>query len=418
MSLTAKGVERLRLQPGRYRDGAGREGVAGLILQVISPTRASWVLRYERHGRERWLGLGPLKLLSLSQARERARAARRQLLDGVDPVDSKKAAKAARVLAEARNITFETAARRYHDQHKSKWRNAKKSTQFLSVLETYAFPIIGKLAVADVDTSHVLRVLEQKNKKYPDQRLWDAIPETSQRMRSMIDRVLDWALVRGYRTGDNPARWAGYLSEVLPPLKKQKHHAALPYSEVAEFITQLRKREGISPAALEFCILTAARTGEVVGATWAEIDLKNKVWTVPANRMKAGREHRVPLSARAVGILQSLPKEEGNEFVFIGSRHGGMSKMTLDAVLHRMGVKDRATVHGFRSTFMDWAHENTAFPKVVIDMALAHTVGDRVEAAYRRGDLFDKRRKLMEAWATHCTTPAASSAKLLPLRGR
>jgi integrase len=261
-------------------------------------------------------------------------------------------------------------------------------------------------------------VLEQKTKKYPDKRLWDAIPETSQRMRSMIDRVLDWATVRGYRTGDNPARWAGYLSEVLPPVKKKNHHAALPYSEVAEFMTELRKREGISPTALEFTILTAARTGEVVGATWSEIDLKNKVWTVPANRMKAGKEHRVPLSSRAVAILNSLPKEEGNEFVSIGSRHGGMSKMTLDAVLRRMGFKDRATVHGFRSTFMDWAHDNTAFPKVVIDMAMAHTVGDKVEASYRRSDLFDKRRKLTEAWATYCATPAASTAKVLPLRGR
>jgi integrase len=403
MGLTTKRVARLK-KPGRYADGHG------LYLQVMSPTNRSWLLRYDRNGRgERWMGLGPLHTIDLKEARERARKARQQLLDGIDPLDARKEQRAAQALAAARALTFEQASRQYFDQHERKWRNDKHRAQFLSTLQTYAFPRIGRLSVADIDTGLVLKVLEP---------IWPDKTETANRVRGRIEAVLDWATVRGYRTGDNPARWRGHLDNVLPArgqLQKVNHHAALPFNNLSEFMAALAEREGIAARALEFTILTAARTGEVIGATWDEIDLKEKVWTVPAGRIKGGREHRVPLSAPALEILKALPREENNPFVFIGPRACGLSNMAMASVLSRMGRDE--TVHGFRSTFRDWAAERTAYPNHVVEMALAHVVGDKVEAAYRRGDLFAKRARLMADWAKFCATkPAAASSKVVALR--
>jgi integrase len=420
--LTAKRIEKIRkaVRPGsgpkRHLDGGdlGRN----LYLQVY-PGGASWVLRYARGGRERWMGLGSLADFSLKEARQRAREARQKLADGIDPLAARRAKRAEEAAREAKLITFKDAAQAYFNQHQKKWKNQKHRAQFLSTLEHYAFPKIGVLALNDVDTGSVLKVLEQKHEA--GARLWDAVPETANRLRGRIEMILDWAAVRGFRSGDNPARWRGHLSNVLVGRgegRKVQHHPALPYAEVGNFVAELRDRDGISARALEFCILTAARTGEVIGALWSEINLSAKLWTVPAGRIKGGREHRVPLSDRAVAIIKELPTEDGNDFVFIGPTAGlGLSNMAMSSVLSRMG-RDNVTVHGFRSTFMDWAHEQTAFDKVTIDMSLAHVVSDKTEAAYRRSDLLDKRKRLMSEWARFCGTPSvkASDNVVQPLR--
>lgn len=405
MGLTVKRIAKLK-EPGRYRDDHG------LYLQVMSPTNRSWLLRYERNGRgERWMGLGPLHTIDLKEARKRARKARELLLDGIDPLDARKAQRTAQALAAARTITFERAAQAYFEAHERGWKNAKHRAQFLSTLRTYAYPRIGKLPVAEIDVGLVLKVIEP---------IWQDKTETANRVRGRIESVLDWATVRGYRTGDNPARWRGHLSEVLPgreDIQKTEHHPALPFTDLPEFMSALRQRDGVAARALEFTVLTAARTGEAIGATWKEIDFKENAWTVPAGRMKASKEHRVPLSNRAVELLRALPREKNNPFVFIGPRMGGLSNMAMASALGRMG-RDDITVHGFRSTFRDWAAERTNYPNHVVEMALAHVVGDKVEAAYRRGDLFAKRVRLMNEWARFCAKPTRRGAKVIPLRKR
>jgi integrase len=403
MGLTQKRIEKLNT-PGRYSDGHQ------LYLQVQSRTNKSWLFRYTFDGRERFMGLGPLHTIDLEEARERARLARRALLDGADPLAVRAAEAAQRALEAARSITFETAAKTYYESHEASWKNAKHRQQFLNTLKTYVFPKIGKLPVADIDTGLVLTCIEP---------LWQDKTETANRTRRRIEAVLDWATVRGYRKGDNPARWRGHLSEVLPArgkIQKTNHHSALPFVEIQEFMSVLRQREGVAARALEFTILTVARTGETIGATWQEIDLKEKIWAVPAGRMKGSKEHRVPLSNRALEILCALPREKKNPFVFIGPRKGGLSNMAMASVLGRIG-RDDITVHGFRSTFRDWAAERTAYPNHVVEMALAHVIGDKVEAAYRRGDLFAKRVRLMADWAKFAMArPASTSAKVVPLR--
>ena len=405
MPLTAKRVAKVKGQ-GRYSDGHG------LYLQVTPAGVKSWLFRYERDSRERWMGLGPLHAFSLEEARTRARAARQALADGADPLDRRKAEAAARALEAAKTKTFAECAITYFDSHERKWKNAKHRAQFMSSMKQYAFPVIGKLPVAAIDTGLVLKVVEP---------IWSTKTETASRVRNRIESVLDWATVRGYRTGDNPARWKGHLAEVLPArnqIAKTRHHAALPFAEVPAFMTDLRARVGIAARALEFTILVAGRTSEVTGAHWSEIDLSAKVWTVPAGRIKGGREHRVPLSEPAVALLKALPRE--GQFAFPGARRRrAISNMAMDAVLRRMGYKDgRATVHGFRSTFRDWAAEQTAYPNHVVEMALAHAIGNQVEAAYRRGDLFDKRRRLMAEWSRYCASPPnAGRSKVVRLRG-
>jgi integrase len=342
----------------------------------------------------------------LKAARERARRAREQLLDGIDPLEARRAQRA----AAANVMTFKQAAAAYYEQHEGRWKNAKHRAQFLSTLESYAHPLIGSRPVSSIDTPAVLRVLEQPvvaERGYPAGQFWASRPETANRVRGRIETVLDWATVRGHRSGDNPARWKSHLDQVLPgrgQIAKVEHHPALPYSQLPAVVAALAIRPGTAARALQFLILTASRTGDVIGARWSEVDLANRVWTIPAGRMKAGREHRVPLSDTAVLLLRSLLTEDNNEFVFIGPRAGaGLSDMSMTAVLRRMGHTE-ITVHGFRSTFRDWAAEVSHFPNHVVEMALAHAIGDKVEAAYRRGDLFDKRRELMAAWADYCET--------------
>lgn len=402
--LTQRKVD--RAEKGRYHDDHG------LYLVVHNTNNKSFTFRYERDGRERWMGLGPSHTVDLKQARSKAREARLLLLEGVDPLDHRKAQRVALKAAKAKQLTFAEAAQRYFDQHESKWRNAKHRWQYLTTLKMFAFPVLGDMPVSEIDTPAVLRAIEPH---------WLTKTETMSRTRGRIEAVLDWAAVRGYRSGDNPARWKGHLSEVLPErskVAKVEHYPALPYGELPAFMAELRKREGVGARALEFLILAAARSGEVLGAKWDEIDLANKMWTVPAGRMKAGQEHRVALSQRAVELLRGLPAEEGNNFVFIGPRPGnGLSSMILMQCLRRMGHGD-VSVHGFRSTFRDWAAEQTNFPREVCELALAHKVGDKVERAYQRGDLLKKRFLLAEAWSKFSSSPPAAKASVVPLHGR
>ncbi|WOH82149.1 integrase arm-type DNA-binding domain-containing protein [Bradyrhizobium sp. BEA-2-5] len=392
MALTTKLIAKLT-EPGRYGDGSG------LYLQITPTGARSWLLRYERGGRERAMGLGPVKDFTLEEARERARKARQLLKDGIDPIDARTEERASQVaeraLAIAANVTFRECAEQYFKFHSRKWNNAKHAAQFLSTMKMYAYPVLGKLAVAKIDKALVLKAIEP---------IWYTKTETASRVRGRIEAVLDFAKTRGYRTGENPASWDGNLVHALPArstIAKVEHHAALPFVELPNFIAQLATRDGIAARALEFAILTASRTGEIVGSRWPEIDLDAKLWTIPAERMKAKREHRVPLTGRSLEILKALPRE--GDFVFPGGRKGvPISNMAMAELLKRMDRLD-ITVHGFRSTFRDWAAERTGYPNHVVEMALAHVVGNKVEAAYRRGDLFAKRARLMADWAKYCT---------------
>jgi integrase len=344
------------------------------------------------------MGLGPLHIVSLAEARERAREARRLRHEGTDPIEARKAKQAEDRLAAAAAMTFQECAERYIEAHQAGWKNPKHAKQWPSTLETYVYPVFGALPVQAVDVALVMKVLEP---------IWRIKPETAGRVRGRIESVLDWATARGYRKGENPARWRGHLDKLLPArgkVRKVEHHPALPYIEMGDFISALHKQEGVGARALEFLILTATRTSEVIGARWEEFDLAEKVWTVPGDRMKAGKEHRVPLSARAAEIIDAMKAERANDhsFVFPGSRPGNpLSNMAMLKLLERMG-RDDLTAHGFRSSFRDWAAEMTHFPTEVAEMALAHTVSDKVERAYRRGDLFQKRRELMDFWARYC----------------
>jgi integrase len=355
MRLTAKRVERLKKTAGRYLDDRG------LYLQVNSPGNASWILRYERGDVEHMLGLGSTVDFTLKEARERARRARQFLADGIDPIAAKKAAKANQAAAAARQMTFRECAQKYFDDNSDQWRNAKHRAQFLSTLEQYAYPVIGGLPVADIDVGLVLRVLEP---------IWRTKTETATRVRGRIETVLSWATVRGYRTGDNPARWQGFLSTQLTgrgKLAPVQHHAALPYAELPAFLVDLRKRPAVAARALEFTILTAARTGAVLGATWDEIDLQERVWTVPHDRagtkIGGNQPRRVPLSDRAIELLKALPREDGNPYVFIGSAPGmPLSNMAMLVLIKRMG-RDNLTVHGFRSTFQGLGQRADQLPE-------------------------------------------------------
>jgi integrase len=370
----------------------------GLYLQIRPRPSASdpdagvrsWLLRYQINKRTRWMGLGSASQLSLTQARRKAFKLQQLIVDGIDPLAAKQAEKK----AAAKVPTFAECAEAYVEAHRAGWRNPKHVAQWESTLKTYAAPVIGDLPVSDVTVDHVVRILQP---------IWTAKPETAGRLRGRIERVLDWARARGYREGDNPARWQGALSHLLPPLSRVqtiKHHDAVPYAEVPALVAELRSRPSTSAQALAFTVLTAARTGEVIGATWSEIDLDAAVWTIPAQRMKAGRAHRVPLSDAAVALLRSLPR--AGEFVFTGARAGRpLSNMAMLQLVR--GIRGQgATVHGLRSSFRDWAAERTSFPREVVEAALAHVVGDRTEAAYLRTEFIEQRRQLMQAWADHC----------------
>lgn len=388
-------------KPGMYPDGGG------LYLQVTSAGAKSWIYRFSLRGKAREMGLGPLAAVSLLDARIKAGECRRMRHEGIDPIDARRAARDQEKLEGAKALPFKQAAAAYIAAHRAGWRNDKHAAQWESTLATYADPFIGSLPVHAIDTTLVMKVIEP---------LWTTKPETAGRLRGRIEVVLDWATVRGYRRGENPARWRGHLDKLLPARSKVRsvvHHAALPYVELPEFIAALRTQDGIAARALEFTILTAARTGEAIGTTWGEIDLADRVWTISAARMKAGKEHRVPLTRSVLSILEKIRRvaESAEVFVFPGGKHeSALSNMAMTSLLRRMGYDERTTVHGLRSTFRDWAAERTNFPSEVVEMALAHAVGDKVEAAYRRGNLFDKRRRLMDAWASFCGCPVVVGA--------
>ena len=391
--LSAASV-RSTTRPGRHADGAG------LYLQVTrhpvhGNIRKSWLVRYRADtGRMREIGIGSLEDVTLADAREAAARVRLKAREGVDLIEERIRARKEAALQKAREMTFQQCAEAYVRAHEGSWRNDKHKAQWSSTLRTYAYPVFGDLPVADVTVGLVMKVLDP---------IWSTKTETASRLRGRIENILDWATVREYRTGENPARWRGYLEKALPAAKhkarKVRHHAALPIDDVPAFMVDLAAQPGISALAFRFMILTATRTSEAIGARWDEIDLEERTWLIPEDRMKAGRPHRIPLSDAAVAVLEMV-KGQDPVFVFPGLKKGQpISNMAFLMLLRRMKRED-ITAHGFRSTFRDWAAERTEFQGEVAEAALAHAVGNKVEAAYRRGDLFDKRRRLMEAWAT------------------
>jgi integrase len=403
--LSPSGVEK-ETKPGMHPDGGG------LYLLVSESGSKSWIYRFMLNGKAREMGLGPLRLIGLKEARRRAIEAGRLRLDGIDPVETRKAARIAAKLEAARAITFKQCAEAYIKAHRAGWRNDKHAAQWSATLEAYAYPTIGGLAVAAVDTGLVTKILQP---------IWTTKPETASRVRGRIESVLDYATTHGWRTGENPARWKGHLDNVLPArgkVAKVQHHAALPWREIGAFMAELAGQSGVSALALRFAILTAARTGEVIGARWSEIDLKEATWTVPEDRMKAGREHRVPLAEAALAVLREAARlrESGapDGFIFPGGKAGhGLSNMALLTLLRRMGRGD-ITAHGFRSCFRDWCGE-TGQPSDLAEVALAHVVGDKTVAAYARGDLLQRRRALMTAWSAWCARPAPAGDNVVQL---
>jgi integrase len=366
-------------------------GANGLGLKIMPSGSRAWVLRTMVAGKRREYGLGGFPTVSLASARERARAMLDQLFAGVDPAETKKQAKSALAAQRAKAVNFKTLAEQYIAQHEASWKNAKHSAQWTSTLDTYAFPVCGQMVAADIDTATVLRILEP---------IWLEKSETASRLRGRIESVLDYATAKGLREGPNPARWKGHLALTLPSKRKVspvKHHPAVPVKDMPVFFKDLQKRDGTAVRALEFLTLTAARSGEVRGAQWGEIDFAKKVWVIPAERMKAKREHRVPLSSQAIKLLKSQSSYKSGGLVFpSGKPTTKLSDMALTAVMRRMEVQ--AVPHGLRSSFRDWVGEQTSYPSEVAEMALAHAVGNSVEAAYRRGDLFEKREVMMQDW--------------------
>lgn len=400
--LSAIEVKRLST-PGLHFVGQ----VPGLALQVLPTGGRTWVLRSTVGARRRDMGLGGYPEISLADARLKARAAREQIRDGIDPIAQARATRSALRAAASAALTFEQAASRYVTAHRPSWRNAKHAAQWEASLAQYVYPHIGQLNVADIGLPHILNVFEQavpvdrRGKGSEVGKFWEVRTETATRLRGRIEAILDWAKGRGHRSGDNPAAWKGNLDAQLARPERIKavvHHRAMPIDAIGAFVAELRQRDGMAARALEFAILTAARSGEVRGMRWNEVE--STTWVIPATRMKAGREHRVPLSKAAMRILAQLPRFEGEDTVFPAARGGSMSDMSLTAVMRRMGRDE--VPHGFRSTFRDWAAERTHFPNEMAELALAHTISNAVEASYRRGDMFEKRRTMMEAWATFC----------------
>jgi integrase len=415
---------------GMHPDGGGlylrvTTGVGGVVNRY-------WLFRYKQRGtrKDRQLGIGSIDTVSLAAARAAARECREQLLAGLDPVEQRKVKQTAAALVEAKAMTFDQCRETYITSHEAGWRNAKHAKQWTATLTTYVTPVFGHLPIAAVDTGLVLKVLEP---------IWATKSETASRLRGRIEVILDWAKVRGYRDGENPARWRGHLDKLLPAkskVRKVKHHPALPYGQIGVFMSDLREREGTAAKGLQFTILTVARTDEAISMRWDEIDMAAKLWTVPPERMKGEREHRVPLSEPALAILRDMiPAGQegiGRKYVFRGAKPGRpLSNMAMLELIRRMNA-EREVVglpkwtdpkqggrdvvpHGFRSTFRDWAAERTNFAREVAEAALAHIDGDETERAYQRGDLFDKRRRLMTAWAEFCSKPVLAGT-VTPLR--
>ena len=400
--LSAKTIT-FKKHPGLYCDGGG------LYLQVTPSGSKTWIFRFRSAltRKLRDMGLGALHTVGLPETREKAATQRRALLDGLDPIAAREQERQRKAMEAAKAVTFAQCAASYIESHKAEWRNATHAEQWTKTLESYADPVIGPLPVQDVDTGLVLKILEP---------IWSTKAETASRLRGRIENILDWAKARGYRFGENPARWKGHLNQLLPALCKKHrvmHHKAMPFPEVGAFVSRLRELPGVSARCLEFTILTAARTNEAIKAKPEEFDLSNATWTIPASRMKAKKEHRVPLSPRAVEIVREMLKLE-QDYLFASTGKGKpISNMAILTLLDRMEVK--VTVHGYRSSFRDWAAERTAFPHEVCEMALAHTIANAAEAAYRRGDLFEKRRKLMDAWSDFINAPRLDGA-VIPMR--
>jgi integrase len=386
--LTARTVE-TKKAPGYYSDGGN------LYLRVSSNLTKTWAFYYKKEGKRTEMGLGSVSNVTLEQARKKATELRKQLANGIDPLSERQRQDRERKAQLAKAMTFQQCAEAYISAHRAGWKNPKHIQQWQNTLAQYVFPVFGDLDVKAIDTGLITKCLEP---------IWLTRNETAGRVRGRIECVLDWAAARKYRAGENPARWRGHLDKLLAKpskIQKTEHHSALPYIELNSFIEQLRQQEGIAAKCLEFTILTAARTGETIGATWDEINLNAKIWTIPADRMKASREHRVPLNRPALNILKEMAAVRLNNYVFPGTKKG-LSNMAMLAVLKRMDRAD-ITVHGFRSSFRDWAAETTAYPGEVVEMALAHAIKNLTEAAYRRGDLLDKRSQLMTDWARYCT---------------
>ena len=400
--LSAVQVKRLT-KPGLHSVG----GVAGLCLQVKESGARSWILRAVVGKLRRDIGLGGYPEVALAQARERAREARDQIRQGIDPIEARKAARVTLIAEQGRRLTFAEAAMQCHATKAPGFRNSKHSSDWINSVNRYAVPIIGKLPVADIELPHIVKILEP---------IWTTKTETATRVRQRIESVLAWATVSGYRTGDNPARWHGNLEYALPSpskVRKVTHFAALPWQDIGAFMADLRKRDGISARALEFLILTAARSKEVRLAPWNEIDLDEKLWTIPAERMKAQKTHRVPLSAPAVALLKALPRFEGSPYVFSAPRGGPLSDMSISAVCRRMKVD--AVPHGFRSSFKDWCRSSTSYADEVSELAIAHASSDATRAAYARDELLPKRTRLMRDWAKFCNT-VATKAEVTPIQ--
>lgn len=392
--LTAMAVAKQK-KPGWVADGGG------LWLQITDTQSKSWSFRFALNGRNREMGLGPLHTVDLPKAREKARRCRELLEDGIDPIEHRKAERAQRLVESNSAKTFDQCTADFIAAKSAGWSNPKHVSQWKNTLAAYASPVFGSLPVGAVDTELVVQALDK---------IWTTKTETASRVRQRIEAILDWATVSGFRKGENPARWGGHLEHKLSKpskIRAVENLPALPFSQIAAFLVELRKQQGVAARALEFAILTAARSGEVRGARWREFDLDAQVWTVPAERMKMKREHRVPLCARAVAILREMrvgpgASEASEEFVFPGGRLGkGLSDGALLSLLKRMNRAD-ITPHGFRSTFRDWASEQTSYPHEVQEIALAHTIKSKAEAAYRRGDLFEKRRQMMADWEVFC----------------
>ena len=400
--LSALKVARAK-QPGMYADGGG------LYLRVAEGGSKQWVFRYAAGTRDRDMGLGPVHTLTLPEAREKAREARLLRLDGIDPIEAKRARIAALRAADARAMTFKQCAEGFIKDNEASWTSARHRQEWVGSLVRLVYPTLGSLPVAAIDTPLVLKVLKP---------IWEKTPETASRVRGRIDNVLGWATVHHYRAGDNPARWGGLLEHALPArskIAKVEHHAALPYAEIGAFVAKLRGDSGVAAACLQFITLTAARLDEARSSTWDEIDLANRIWVVPARRMKADKEHRVPLSDGTIAILEQMQVIRQSDYVFPGRLEGRPIGDNTIWRLAKEAAGSDITIHGLRSSFRDWAAERTSFPREVAEMALAHAIPNAVEAAYRRGDLFEKRRRLMDAWATYCSRPAATG-KVLPIR--
>lgn len=394
MPKTAKPLGALEVSRLRSKGEFPVGGVHGLYLNVKETGSRAWILRYNLNGQRRRMGLGPMPSITLAMARDKAREAREKIEQGIDPIGNRVSARVQQQVEAAKRLLFVDAARQCISAKSAEWSNAKHALQWSVTLETYAYPVLAKLGVEQIETTHILEVLRP---------IWTTKTETASRVRGRIETVLDWAAAHGSRTGSNPARWTGHLDQLLPkPTKvaKVRHHEAVPYKDVAAVFSEIEQAGGQGARALLLQILTAARSGEIREATWGEFDLEARIWTVPAERMKARKEHKVPLSAQAVALLASQQRQEGCDLVFPGTKGKPLSDMTLTAVMRRMG--HTAVPHGFRSTFRDWVSECTDYPKDVAEMALAHTIENKVEAAYRRGELLEKRQSLMQDWANYC----------------